>query len=589
MFAAVVLMAAHLPVLLQAGGAYSVSCGGGTACTLSEGVVPGSEASGRFFDEVNETGWGRLFIKTSSTHAAAAHAAGYLEGALTAKRFTQHLNNYKSYYKLEPLPQEVRTFVEASDAWTREQITRSGSADTYWDNVGFIYAQLDGLLQGANDHLDPTERLSRMDLLLLNLQGDMEDVLQAARVTARPNFTSMSLLELNAWQRQRSHCSALVKLVPDGSELFTGHNMWWSYYAMLRVFKRYEFGTKPTVAMSSYPGILASTDDFYQVENLVVMEATLPDWNAALLEAVSPRPLPCWIRAMTSSYLAKSGPDWMRTFSMHNSGTYNNMWMVVDYSKFTPGRPLPEGVLTVGEQLPGYFYFEDQSRVLSYGYWPSYNKAVYPETQRSVRQDVMAKERGPSFSHEFDVRAQIFRRDQGRVSSDEDMQRILRYNNFQKDPLARGSPNDQLAARGDLGNTSATAAFFGAVDGKYTSFAHVRAQKVVVVSGPTHDDQPVFDWSRTSTLATMVSHVGQPDRFDFDWVVMGPDMHGAARPWHTGVSGVPPPTVWPLCLVAALLSSAMLAYMARKRLHSNTLEPRSGVAKALLDDALLGA
>merc|ERR1719272_1510458 len=149
--------------------------------------------------------------------------------------------------------------------------------------------------------------------------------------------------------------------------------MWWSFSAMLRIFKNYEFGNLPSVSMSSFPGVLASADDFYQVEKVVVLETTTTVYNHELLAAAKPQALPYWIRAMTANYLAKTGPEWMNVFQKHNSGTYNNMWMVVDYSKFTPGLPLPNGLFTVGEQLPDYFHFEDQTHTLSYGYWPSYN------------------------------------------------------------------------------------------------------------------------------------------------------------------------------------------------------------------------
>merc|ERR1719401_2358590 len=177
---------------------------------------------------------------------------------------------------------------------------------------------------------------------------------------------------------------------------------------MLRVFKRYEFGSRTPIRMSSYPGFLFSADDFYQMGHLVAMETTLPHYNNEIFKRVTPKSLPYWIRVMVANRLATSGPEWMRIFQKHNSGTYNDQWMVVDYSKFTPGEPLPEGVLTVGEQLPGYFHFEDQTQTLSYGYWPSYNCALYPEVARRSGQDAMVAQRGEHFSYEFSPRAQIF-------------------------------------------------------------------------------------------------------------------------------------------------------------------------------------
>merc|ERR1719229_1400222 len=233
----------------------------------------------------------------------------------------------------------------------------------------------------------------------------------------------MGLEAISLWTQQHGHCTSIVKLLPNASDIFVGHNSWFGFHLMLRIFKRYEFGSRTPIAMPSYPGVLSSADDFYQVGELVVMETTLPNYNNELFSLIKPESLPFWIRAMAANQLATSGPEWMETFRRHNSGTYNNMWMVVDYSKFTPGKPLPEGVLTVGEQTPGYFHYEDQTRTLSYGYWPSYNAAVYPETARLIKQEAMAEERGDKFSYQLVERAQIFRRDQTRVASDEDMQR----------------------------------------------------------------------------------------------------------------------------------------------------------------------
>ena len=42
---------------------------------------------------------------------------------------------------------------------------------------------------------------------------------------------------------------------------------------------------------------------------------------------------------------------------------HNNQWMVVDYKLFVPGQPLPDGLLWVGEQIPGQMPFADMTPV----------------------------------------------------------------------------------------------------------------------------------------------------------------------------------------------------------------------------------
>lgn len=64
-------------------------------------------------------------------------------------------------------------------------------------------------------------------------------------------------------------------------------------------------------------------------------------------------------------------------FASHNSGTYNNQWMVLDVEALQGERK--EGVLWVLEQLPGTVEAADVSEVLlSQGYWPSFNVPYFP-------------------------------------------------------------------------------------------------------------------------------------------------------------------------------------------------------------------
>lgn len=101
----------------------------------------------------------------------------------------------------------------------------------------------------------------------------------------------------------------------DGA-LKAAHATWRRYYAMLRVWKLYDFGsvTGRRMSFSSSPGLLHSKDDFYHVQSLdnatslVIMETTNSVFDQKLLsENTSPQTLLSWQRAMLGNWFAGGG------------------------------------------------------------------------------------------------------------------------------------------------------------------------------------------------------------------------------------------------------------------------------------------
>lgn len=109
---------------------------------------------------------------------------------------------------------------------------------------------------------------------------------------------------------------------------------------------------------------------------MVVLETTIGNSNPELWKYVTTETNLYWIRNQVANRLATNGANWAKWFSMHNSGTYNNEFMIVDYNKFYPGEPLKDGLLTVLEQIPGKVTWADKTDILrKRTYWPSYNIA----------------------------------------------------------------------------------------------------------------------------------------------------------------------------------------------------------------------
>ena len=236
-----------------------------------------------------------------------AFAAGYAEGHQTADEIALFYNNVYEFG--EQGPSAVLTkWVTDNDAWTREQAEQHAATDDYWMSVATVLNRFDGILAGYEEHrmthhqpelrnrapsvsVKPgssqyTEKngkdgaaekrlppLSKLDLLWINLDGDLFDLqnavseLAAASHACRPHPSRAGndepphcIASAHGAQpvgrngravRKFAHaggenniagpmlrCSALVKHTADKRQLFFGHATWDTYgTAAPRIYK----------------------------------------------------------------------------------------------------------------------------------------------------------------------------------------------------------------------------------------------------------------------------------------------------------------------------------------------------------------
>jgi len=238
-----------------------------------------------------------------------------------------------------------------------------------------------------------------------------------------------------------------------------------------------------------------------------------------LFELVVPESLLAWQRVRIANTLASNGKDWSDYVSRYNSGTYNNQYMIIDHKLWKPNQPLQKDLLWVVEQIPGLMMSADQTQILKFGYWPSYNIPFYREIYNLAGYNQAVQLFGVGYSYDLEPRAQIFRRDQTNVINLANFKDILRYNNYLEDPYSDGDPWSTICSRGDLAPHLPDPA--GCYDTKVTYSPWVSSLRSDAISGPTTSNglEPfawTAEWEDTA-------HPGQPDVFDFDFVPMAPD------------------------------------------------------------------
>jgi hypothetical protein len=457
---------------------YYVKCASeGHVCSLEETKSDHSHAYGTYVDEVDKDGWGKIWIHGDDSQEG-WYQAGFLEGALTSTRIYQHYVSWSNYqFGNSPPTNNTIQFLLDQYEYAKD-LSQSNSNDEYYNMLGNILTQFEGILAGVNYAAEVNQTLSLVDLLLLEAAGDLYDIIPAVD----PEAFELRVGKLSAddffdaWHKHVS-CSALIKVLPDNSDVYAGHTTWTSYQNMLRVYKNYDLGGGLyRSSHSSKPGVIYSKDDFYVLPNhkLVVMETTNGVMNEELYKLVTYESLLTWQRIPMANALTTNGKDWVDTVARYNSGTYANQWMVLDMKLFTPYvGPQDKDFLWIIELAPGVAKSMDvtQQVLVNGGYWPSYNvpyqKSVYVVTGFEKAYETY----GDSYSYEKCTRAQIFARNESLVEDFDDMKALLRYNNYVTDPISAGSPTAAISARYEL--RASNPKTYGGVDSKVTSYSRV--------------------------------------------------------------------------------------------------------------------
>lgn len=339
----------------------------------------------------------------------------------------------------------------------------------------------------------------------------------------------------DAWVKRiakHGRCSALVRLTAESADLLVGHSTWSDYSKMTRMFKYYNFGlpgaetAASVVSMSSYPGCVSSTDNYYLLNSgLVVMDTSIEVLDNSVYDRVDDK-VPSFMHTMMVNRLAKTGSHWASLYSSRTRQTNSAHWLIVDYNLFVPGERVSGNTLWAVEQVPGLTHKADVSELLNLqGYWAGYNRPYFPDERVLTGHKQAEATYGSLFSYDNNPRAGIFKKFGPNVQNLVGMRTLMNRNKYPNEGTLPSRPEHAVSSRMDL-DPLGGALPNGGIDAKVTSRCLFRLLQCQAISGPTHDDQPVFSWGDSSPGGAQLwpgwPHMGLPDNWDFSWVQMSP-------------------------------------------------------------------
>ena len=277
--------------------------------------------------------------------------------------------------------------------------------------------------------------------------------------------------------------------------------------------------------MSSYPGTVTSIDDFLITgNNMLVTETTNPIYNLTLYyENIKPETLFVWQRMLVSSRLASDSKVWTDAFQNHNSGTDNNQFIILDLKKVdTINKKIEDNALWIIEQIPGEFISQDVTQYLRFGYWPSYNVpfSQYFREKTCVNYYISKfKELRDRLDYNTCSRANIFRRNQNEINNISDIKNMLRFNDYNYDPLSKQNPGNAICGRSDLSSKSSKCS--GCTDSKVSSLIDfVLHRKLYIINSPAYSQsiKPFDIKNNLCNVGNEQTFKGFPEQLAFDWI-----------------------------------------------------------------------
>ena len=492
-------------------------------------------ASAIYNKSYEKTGWDYLAISTYEkkdnkyNDSIKAYAMGYLEGVLTKDRIYSHYTNFMHYFLYAYrdnsliIKQIFLEFFQQNIEYMKQKSLKYMDSDPYWEHVYYVYQQIRGLYEGYKSVAEDNKKILFEEFLVLTGTPDAQDIAQ--HLLNQFNFEKMTPEEIERFSTLNSHCSALVKLAKDYSDIWFGHNTWNYYVLMIRIFKEYRFATNKgnekskTVVFSSYPAALSSIDEFYYLDSkLLVMGTSNNIFINSLYNLITHESIFIWVRQIVANRLASSAENWTEIFKNENSGTNNGQTMILDMNKIDlKNKTIENKALMIIEQIPKYTETVDVTDYLRKGYWPSYN---VPFINKIYKDSGYIIEDNENTKYTQCPRAKIFKRDQDKIKTIEDFKKFMRYNDYQNDEFSEGDASSTIAARGDLSNKNKNC--HGAIDVKFVSVKELLEGKNIahIISGPTNDQQETFSWNTTSCESNpdKLSYIGHNIIWNFSWI-----------------------------------------------------------------------
>ena len=297
---------------------------------ISSEIDEDAIASATYINSYETKGWDFLTISSYDKSDykypdnAKSYAMGYLEGILNQKRIFQIYRNlmYYSFYDNDnKFTENVIDYLAKNLEYMKSKSLKYMDADPYWEHVYYIYQQMLGLFDGYNSVAENDKKIDLIYFQMVVANTDIEDIVYY-NTENRPNFKNMTNEEIKLFSSLHTHCSSLVKVANDLSDIWFGHNTWSAYGTMIRTFKEYKFVSNKrnekskVVVFSSYPGSLSSIDDFYYLDSkLLVMETTNSNLNDSLYDLLKPETILTWVRVMVANRLAGNAEEWTEIFA----------------------------------------------------------------------------------------------------------------------------------------------------------------------------------------------------------------------------------------------------------------------------------
>ena len=497
--------------------------------TVKDVIDTSADAWAYWDDNLTSNGWGQIHIITNknSNSDAQSYCAGYVDGYLTAERSRQMIVNNKK----NTLPAGYDDWPEKWSEWMSNYslyIKQQPDTDPYWRRIHLIYKQIEGMHSGIV--FKTGLNIPWMDFWFVQAAGDLDDL-----TTVWELKFGIKKPYIHRDPELSMHCTGMIKLQKDYSDIFFSYNTWSSYSELNAFLKDYQLNIPEykahRVMISTRAAHLSSVDDFWtNDQGLFVLETTMHTPNTDLYKDCNTSQVPNFLRVFYAITNSDNGKEFTENFIKENSGTYNNEYIVLDSKVFKKGEK-PEsgsGLLWIIDQYPGTHYLSKDitEELVDKLYFPSVNVpwfkelfdlAGYPEMQEKEAW------RRTFWTYDESPRYKLIERDAPKISDYDEFKDFMRRNNWKEDKILQGEPGQGIESRYDLreGQTLyGTKSCFGGLDSKVARISETYSGLVMeAINSPQYETNPPFKFSDWAGQEGNPAHEGLPEtEWTYPWI-----------------------------------------------------------------------